>query len=791
MDLATALRIAVTQTKADTEELRRQGMGNPPNHPPRDLVISEFMSILSMKSHGSDKVSALEVPPHYLPCTRPAEELEPLMVSRMRLEDHHRTYQVLVHVLTPPLRSSMLKFIVEDEEGTAVKLQLHHQLKDNKEINGSILSPGHVCIVKDPYFSLSATGYVLQVYHVSDMIRLQDTDSRIPLKWRKEVDGSSGDIRLRGNAAVHKKNWAEAENLYTNAIWAAKTPNEKELACLNRSLANLRLDRPVKALDDALSGHPSEDIPGLTAQSEKALFRMAKAFYSLGWFKPCLERLLAVVRLNPDIADAHDEIRRVNQRLREEENGAYDFANMYKQAEATPPLIDCATYVGPVAVRDSPGQGKGLFTTRPVKAGELLLCEKAFAYVYAGKDVPHDQISTTIMVNRDADILCEGGQANLTAEAVQKLYHEHAGSKAFTHLYHGDYIPDTASVALSEVDGAPVVDSYVDPFLIPPFLNIPIPGITISTKPSGQLTSLRRRFLATQIISLNCFAAPRTSLEPNASPVCGGCNNDSGDARDGTCGVWLLASRINHACVANCWRSFIGDMLLVRSGADLDAGAELLFRYRQPAAHETLAETRAGLASWGFACHCALCTDREKTPPERVARRKALHARFGRFLEPTPERPFSTPSVFATEVWLARLLRDLEKTYEDSADAAAVPRVELCQLCFELAKMRLARDDSVGALERLVQALETLGFVITARPPRLGPDEEDEGKERLEIRRWGHVNALTVEVFLRMFNAYQTLAPELCEVIRGYARTAYSIVVGEAETIGRRFPVFA
>ena len=89
------------------------------------------------------------------------------------------------------------------------------------------------------------------------------------------------------------------------------------------------------------------------------------------------------VRTNPKNSDAWKEITRVQQRLNEEQKGLYQFSDMYKQAESTPPLIDCATYVGSVAVRDSPGRGKGLFTTKPVKAGELLLCEKAFVYSYA------------------------------------------------------------------------------------------------------------------------------------------------------------------------------------------------------------------------------------------------------------------------------------------------------------------------------------------------------------------------------------------------------------------------
>lgn len=243
---------------------------------------------------------------------------------------------------------------------------------------------------------------------------------------------------------------------YTNAIRSAKTTEEEQLAYLNRSLSNLRLGRPEKALEDAHKSTTDTANPG-----EKALYREAKALYSLGKFDLCMEKLMALVRSNPKNSDAWAEIRRVKDRLREENEGSYQFKKMYEQAKATPPLIDCATYAKPVAVRDSPGRGKGLFTTKQVKAGDLLLCEKAFAYSYAGDDSPIGRSNQTILMNLGNKYMCMGGQANLIGQVVQKIYHNHSGADAFTSLHHGDYVP----VAESEVDGAPVVDTYVAPCL--------------------------------------------------------------------------------------------------------------------------------------------------------------------------------------------------------------------------------------------------------------------------------------------------------------------------------------
>ena len=232
---------------------------------------------------------------------------------------------------------------------------------------------------------------------------------------------------------------------YTSAIKAAKTPEESYLAHLNRSYANLQLHRPEKALNDAIRGS-DPDSP-----SEKGLFREARALYNQGHFKASMEKLLALMASYPDNEDAAAEMKRAKERLAEEKNGKYNFGRMYKQAEKTPGIIDCATFSAPVEVRESPGRGRGLFTTKAVSAGQLLLCEKAFVYSYA------DEKHFSALMNIATKRATVGGQAGLLTQIVQKLYHGHCQSREFSNLFCGDYAP----VSVSEADGTPVVDTYV------------------------------------------------------------------------------------------------------------------------------------------------------------------------------------------------------------------------------------------------------------------------------------------------------------------------------------------
>jgi hypothetical protein len=49
---------------------------------------------------------------------------------------------------------------------------------------------------------------------------------------------------------------------------------------------------------------------------------------------------------------------------------------MHTQAhKLRPPCLNHATYVGPVSIKAAGSRGRGLFTTKEVKAGDLLLVE--------------------------------------------------------------------------------------------------------------------------------------------------------------------------------------------------------------------------------------------------------------------------------------------------------------------------------------------------------------------------------------------------------------------------------
>lgn len=176
---------------------------------------------------------------------------------------------------------------------------------------------------------------------------------------------------------------------------------------------------------------PPESPPVQPAQ--KSLLE-AEHLYALGRFRECSEVLKIICKEHPENKQAKTELTRTIFRLLEQQRGGYNFKTLYSEvATIRPPQLDHATYIGSVEVRESPGKDRGLFTTAKVKAGDLLVCEKAFSYSYS------DYSSGTKTALREITIRKLTGNPHLIP--------------LFASVYHSSYQP------VLEVDGKPFVDT--------------------------------------------------------------------------------------------------------------------------------------------------------------------------------------------------------------------------------------------------------------------------------------------------------------------------------------------
>ncbi|KAM3480966.1 hypothetical protein MY5147_000940 [Beauveria neobassiana] len=657
------------------------------DHPSSDSVVASFSAMRASLSepHATQRtlVSTSLMPLPYPPSDRFIDELRPIYIKQMRLEEHHRGFKVIVRVLTPPIRwNAIILVVAEDVEGTAVTLRLYHDPSVDTISPEGVINVGSVFLIKEPFFR------------------------------------------------------------YTDAGRYAVTPEEAQLAFVNRSLVNLKLKRPEQALLDATK------MNGQISPTEKAVFREIKALYNLGYFERCLGRLEYFTEKYPTNTEAQLEMNRVNARLREKIDGAYPFASMYKQASQDSTLIDCATFSEPVEVREAPGRGRGLFTVNAVKAGQLLLCEKAFVY----KQLDLISASRSIL-KAPSDEKCPfpGGQVGIVTQIEQDLYHNPEHSLPFLQLHRGDY----KVVNRQRADGNPVVDS----------------------------------FLVSKITALNCFTPPRTSL--GAMSKAWKNKKSAHDEKDDAdfIGIWIKASYVNHSCFGNFHRSFIGDMMILRAAADMEPGTELMFDYRQPEHEvsycppqpkelETYDDVQRSLKDWGFTCECVLCRARHATPAAQLNRRKLLLKRLRDILHMQGVMPLAEGE---------KLLKEIEDTYTASY-SAGVPRPELLSLCVSMASKYCQQGDLRKSVSLLLQGLSAFGYDIKAVWPTTDSAGSVSQTAQFEIKRWGMADGKVVEALVYLSMAATAIAPSLSRRILWYAQTAYSMVVGEMETFRQSFP---
>lgn len=161
----------------------------------------------------------------------------------------------------------------------------------------------------------------------------------------------------------------------------------------------------------------------------------------------------------PQNSQASAALDRAQSRCREQKTGLYDFKQLQAKAKKLrPPHLDHASYLGPVEVKQKESKGRGLFVTKAVKAGELLLCEKAFSHSYAAEDAADSNENSSkisLHINAETKKGYMGTHADLINLIVQKLYHNPSVAPPFVTLYHGTY----EGVSTSTADDKPIVDT--------------------------------------------------------------------------------------------------------------------------------------------------------------------------------------------------------------------------------------------------------------------------------------------------------------------------------------------
>jgi len=289
------------------------------------------------------------------------------------------------------------------------------------------------------------------------------------------------------------------------------------------------------------------------------------------------------------------------------------------------------------------------------------------------------------------------------------------------------------------------------------------------------LTINPSRFLIGRIIQFNAFGSSLTTLSYHLSSP-GSLNEDTNLKQEksdveASSGVWIIPSYINHSCIGNCRRSFIGDMQIIRSTCDMPANTELFFPYLYCHTQNTSYEDiQKALQGWKFTCSCDLCEYTKNADRKLVKKREELNRDLERAFggkEKIDHRKLDTAKI-------ERLLGAMEKAYDKGTNGKNVPKIALWGKYLALTRVYAMLGQPQKVVLGIAKTLEMRSFEVSGltRP-----------KEPLVIGKWGLVTDSLVECWLLLWTSYVVLGQgEKAEAAKGLAIVSYRIIVGEDET---------
>lgn len=604
----------------------------------------------------------------YPPSIEPISSLKPILLRDLKLEIHHRGRVLIVKTFCEPIRISSIQNAVEDIQGAVDRLSVYN-LPSASPMH-RVLPKGAIVAVKEPYFKSTADGgVVVRVDHPSDIVLLEPHDSLVPSQWQRgpKAAKTGSQLKEEGNTAFKHGNWQQAGELYTEAL--AKADNDTDLRRTlhrNRAQVHLNLGRYQFASEDAIAAVATGDDTPYKAKmlNVKSFFRAGRAQYQLGNFVLAKEYLDTAQGLDPTDDTVKADLGRTNQRILEQEGGNYDFAGMAQSATASHKKLDHATFTSNTRIDSAGKRGRGLFATKDIKHGNVVMVEKAFCVCF-GDELGKD---SSLLININTNRVQYGIHAECLYETIDKMRRNPDQASEFFNLFDGGKFKGKQ---VRSVDGVVVLDA----------------------------------FQVQAIAELNGFGCPsiRSSM------------NDDERRGEESSGIWLHASYMNHSCLPNTIRAFIGDMMIVRATRDIKAGEEILTPYLPATTRFPQRKEKLGLR--GFECDCPLCQLERKLPASVFKDRERMVQEAGDFIAANPITQANWGQRISTAklVQAKDILRRLESTY-NMPMYETYPRLDCTSLDLWLFQAGISSVHiGLSPIAVTTRLMQDLGYKVTVK----------------------------------------------------------------------------
>ncbi|XP_077224672.1 SET domain protein 35 [Tasmannia lanceolata] len=392
-------------------------------------------------------------------------------------------------------------------------------------------------------------------------------------------------LRFKASELLLREEWKESIKVYTQFISLCQKnlskPHEfsdeadqidttklKKSLCLalsNRAEARTRLREFSEALEDC------DQALEIETTHFKTLVCKGKILLNLHLYSKasdCFRRALELQN-NGSCETLNGFLDRCKKLEFQSRTGAFDLSDWVLSGfQGKSPEL--AEYIGPIEIKRSENcGGRGLFVTKNVEAGTLLLVTKAIAIERAilpdsGED-SNSESALLVMWKNFVDTIFDA--AMKSRKTLQWIYSLSTGEGEGNGQIPDIKIfrPETEYSVLEEKTECSVLEKKPDMGKILKILDV---------------NSLTEDSISAKIL---------------------GKNSDYYGV-----GLWILPSFMNHSCNPNARRLHIGDSIVVHASRDVKAGEEITFAYFDVLLPVTkrreMAETQ-----WKFRCNCKRC----------------------------------------------------------------------------------------------------------------------------------------------------------------------------------------
>lgn len=506
----------------------------------------------------------------------PYERLNPIPFTELQAGEVHRGRVVYGTLCAEAYRMCAITTLLEDDNGLAVRLAIYNAAPFQADIK-KLYPMGTKVAVKEPYFKIANDGgLIIRVDNPANVVKLMIHKGK-PTESLLHLDVE--DVRKEGNKCFREQNWNAAAEHYTKCIDAAllqlkdssSNGNNNIIDCLlhaysNRAETWLQIKEFKWALED------SNDALRIDIGHLKALYRKGRALLGLKHYGAACECLKQADKTSAGQREIQEALGRAKTLYTQSRSGKYDISDyLLGQPTSSPPEV--ADFVGRVEIKmTEDGRGRGLYATRKIRTGELLLVSNPVAVAYGNASTTavcmDKALNTASQVDLVAAVVCHAGKSQKLLRQLYSLHYSSTPSSLEVPAIDLFKTDGHMSEGQAEQDG----NLQVDVNRIREIINSNSFGAA-----EGHMFASRKKRLQVRL-----------------------CQRGHSFT-----GLWLLPSLINHSCLPNSSRLDVGRAMFIHASKPIERGEEITISYFDTLL--PLPQRQSWCENWGFKCKCKRC----------------------------------------------------------------------------------------------------------------------------------------------------------------------------------------